>query len=116
MTNKRDAEDVIDDPDNYARMIVPHNTPEEAAAAWKGFWDDVYEARKKHRISEAVIVGQVLWNDENGKKMGSILTGSMGNEVTVLRILAYAYGEMKVRFEKILMALENPRHAVKKDD
>ncbi len=101
-----DDKTVINDPDNYARMILPHETIDEAEAAWKGFWADVYEARKKHRIAEAVVIGQVRWKDEKGELQGANLTGSMGNEVSVLRMLAHAYGEMKGRFEKMLMKLE----------
>lgn len=90
---------VVNDPENYARMIVPHATIDEAEAAWRGFWQEVYESRKKYRIAEAVVIGQVRWSNEGGNLMGANLTGSMGDDVSILRMMAAAYGEMKLKHD-----------------
>lgn len=106
-TSPEDSGSSIDDPDNYMKMIVPHETPEAAEAAWLAFYKDVYESRKRHRIAEAVIAGELRFMHE-GKRKGVHLTGSMGNEAAVVRLMAMAYGQVKQKFELLLNELSHP--------
>ena len=99
---------VIYDPENYAKMCVPHASIEEAEAAWRGFWEAVYEARNKFRIQEAVVVGELSWKEPDGEAVTSIISGKMGSDVNALSMMASAYGRMKKDFQQKLLDLENP--------
>lgn len=79
-------------PETYREMLVPHESPEVAAAAWAEFWGDVYEARKKHRITDVVMVGQLWAKTPRGEECFR-LVGGMGAESNIVTLLAWAYGK-----------------------
>lgn len=64
-------------------------------AAYQAFWQDVYEARKRHRVVDVVLLSRMAFERPGGPTKGMDLLGNMGDESSILPMLARAYGQLR---------------------
>jgi hypothetical protein len=78
----------------YRELSQPFGSTDACNAALKAFYEDVREARKKHKIRDVLVVtsGSVTYEGDDGE--GEWVTmASFGNSATVPSLAAYAYGQ-----------------------
>jgi hypothetical protein len=89
-------EKLVHDPANYRRMSEPFANIDEAQTAWTAFVDELVELRKKHRIKEVFVVGEIsmIRNDEAGEPFESAATMAfhLGAQSETIRLAAFGYG------------------------
>ena len=92
----------VDDPDNYAALSIPFETPEEADLEVAAFWDDVAQARQKHKLADVhVIIYSSVMVD--GKLMRVASFGHFGNEALGIIMCADGVKEEAKTWKKALL-------------
>jgi hypothetical protein len=93
------------DNDNYLRCSTPFETPEEASAALEAFWNEFYELRNKHRVSDVLLTFRIqVRHNENGvhEHMGSLFAGS---EMFTEALAAWALGKAQAERQERIAGL-----------
>ncbi len=102
----------INDPKLFREMSEPHESPEKAGEALKGFYEDVRAAREKHRIRNVMIVGEVsmIIDSEQTQAMSYQTCG----EITAAEMLA-AYAMGYAKREREMLIAKAQAHGAKGD-
>ena len=105
---------MIPNPDLYRELDVPFESQTEANAALDGFWSDLAEARKRHRIPDVVASIRITFQDAEGEaqvftscEFGDVLR----HEAMVAHTLGQLQSERQQRIAKLAMgdAVRKPR-------
>jgi hypothetical protein len=94
------------DPENYRKLSEPFNGPEEANEAIRKFFEEIAEARKRHRIPDVAVALAANVRYESGE--GTAMTyAAYGDVFKAESLLAYAMGaEAADRRERIAKLLK----------
>lgn len=95
---------VIQDEAEYRRCAEPFGTREEASAAISAFFEEVYAARKKHKVAN-VVVGVRDSVEEVGTIMSS---ASYGDSLVHESLCAYLYGQASSDRQAMIAGLLAP--------
>ena len=96
------------DAKNYAAMSVPHDSIDLAEKAYGAFFEEVAEARKKHRIKDVVLIACVCFA-EGENQNEAMLSGYLGSALMALPLTAQAFGTMKAEQEQTINQLASNR-------
>lgn len=77
----------IHDPANYRAMSEPYNSRATAMEAMEAFYNDVREARQRHRIADVVLVIRSTYGPN---ETPLIHTAHMGDELKELPMVHFA--------------------------
>jgi hypothetical protein len=93
---------ITHDPENYHKMSVPHESPDLANEALRGFYDDVEAARKKHKIADILIITKDSVKYPDGK-IGQFMQHSQyGNSLNAVPMAAFAYGQTQAEHREVI--------------
>jgi hypothetical protein len=92
------------DPKLYREMSAPFDNGDDANAALQAFYEDVGAARKKHRISDVVVLCEIAHMLDGSEVRGSSST-MIGHSFNHLPMLAREYGAARQRHEDMLKHL-----------
>lgn len=93
------------DPANYAKMLEPYASNEEASAAYAAFFEELYELRNKYRIPDLFYVAEMMVSFEKGTG-SAMLSGHIGNPSRKPMLAAFGYGEAKAEHDADLLMLQ----------
>lgn len=83
------------DPNNYAKLSGPHESPEKAKEQIALFMEAVSSARKQFGISDVLIAVKDSAIYEDGEVGEFITSTQMGNQIYGETMAAYLYGKMQ---------------------
>lgn len=95
------------DPDNYSKMCIPHESEDAANKAILAFYEKVEQARNQHKISDVLIVieDNVRYTDGS---VGRVMTHAhLGFTLKALPMAAYAFGQLEKDQKKDISRLLN---------
>lgn len=96
-------------PENYHEVSKPFESVEAAAKAIDDFFEEFYELRNKHRISDVYAIARVLTPD--GERTARMMAG---NEYYAETLTAWAFGfEQSQRQERIWRIIDETTKATK---
>lgn len=78
-------------PGLYREMSAPFASADEANTALSAFYEDLYELRRKHRMTDVLCIVQVNVALE-GDEAPMMSRMHIGNSLNALPLSAYAYG------------------------
>lgn len=89
-------------PDLYREMSQPFANADEAEKALTGFFEELGELRKKHRIANAYTIIAVMVVGSDGEEGEVVTSGMYGDSLRAESLTAWAFGhESAQRQEKI---------------
>lgn len=94
-----------DNPENYRKMSEPFETPEKANEALENFYNELSELRKKHNISDILVVIEDSSKYSDGKIGTFMQCLQFGNSLKCETLAAYAYGQATANHRELLNKL-----------
>lgn len=82
----------LSDHEAFLERQRPHESVEAINEAMTAFIEGVHELALKHRIAEALVVTRVHWKDRAGEMMTSVLSNTIGLEMSGEELAVWAYG------------------------
>ena len=100
-----DEAKVVNDLDNYYKMSEPFESTDAANKAISTFYEELSLLRKKHKITDLLVVikGSVKYSD--GRLGEFIQHSNFGSSLNVGVMAAYAYGQAQADHEEKLNKL-----------
>lgn len=83
----------IKDSANYRKLSEPMATSQEADAALEAFWEELYELRNKHRITDVSIVFRVNYLADDGQEASVTSTAHYGDVNNHEAMMAFGLGQ-----------------------
>lgn len=104
MRRQKTIDDGFNDHETLRKVSVPFASCEEAEAAWKAFFEEVYAARVKHKITDVLLVGSfnAMMDGEEG---GLFAMSSMGSVERTASLSAWAFAQCQKTHEERLAKL-----------
>lgn len=93
------------DPDHYRKMSVPFENADAANEALRGFYEEVSELRKKHRITDVSVVVSVEVKYPDGGEGMAQSTLHLGDSLKREGMLAYAFGQAQAENREMINKL-----------
>jgi hypothetical protein len=93
------------DPDNYAKLSVPHDSPEKANEQLALFVEDVSHARQKFGIADVLVVMKDSAIYPDGKQGEFMTYHQMGNQIYGEAMAAYLFGCMQSERREMMSKL-----------
>ena len=99
-----------DDPENYNKLIVPHESKEKVQESLDAFFAKVSAARKEHKIADILVVVKDSLVYDSGEIGTFLFHSQYGNMLNGVEMAAYVYGklqaEQRERINKLMAGKE----------
>jgi hypothetical protein len=96
------SEKVKRDPTLWREMQEPHESLSATNAAVEGFFEELGALREKYRLADVVVVGRVVYLDEQGGEVEAMTTSVYGESLRAESMAAYAYGSFAAKRQRAI--------------